>query len=51
MSRYKIGVIFGSRSTEHEVSIVTAMQVIGFLRERHDVIPIYNQRRSMVDSG
>jgi D-alanine-D-alanine ligase len=41
MSRYKIGVIFGSRSTEHEVSIVTAMQVIGFLRERHDVIPIY----------
>jgi len=41
MSRYRIGIIFGSRSTEHEVSIVTAMQVISFLRERHDVIPIY----------
>lgn len=41
MPKYKVGVIFGSRSTEHEVSIVTAMQTISFLRERHDVIPIY----------
>lgn len=41
MSRYRVGVIFGSRSTEHEVSIVTAMQVIRFLSKRHDVVPIY----------
>lgn len=41
MGRYRVGVIFGSRSTEHEVSVVTAMQVIRFLSERHDVVPIY----------
>ncbi len=33
--------MFGSRSTEHEVSVVTAMQVIKFLAERHEVTPIY----------
>ena len=41
MGRYRVGVIFGGRSTEHEVSVVTAMQVIRFLSERHDVVPIY----------
>jgi len=41
MARYRVGVVFGSRSTEHEVSIITAMQVIQFLSPRHDVVPIY----------
>jgi D-alanine-D-alanine ligase len=37
----RVGVIFGSRNTEHEVSIVTGLQVIGFLAKRHEAIPIY----------
>jgi D-alanine-D-alanine ligase len=41
MARYRVGVAFGGRSTEHEVSVVTAMQVIRALSERHDVTPIY----------
>jgi len=41
MTGYKVGVIFGGKSPEHEVSIVTALQVIGFLSPRHDVVPIY----------
>ena len=41
MARLKIGVIFGSRSTEHEVSIVTALQVMQELKKNHEVVPIY----------
>jgi D-alanine-D-alanine ligase len=37
----KIGVIFGGRSVEHDVSIVSAHQVMAVLSERHEVVPIY----------
>jgi D-alanine-D-alanine ligase len=39
--RYEVGILFGGKSTEHEVSIVSAMQVVQFLSGRHHVIPIY----------
>ncbi|MFP4322201.1 MAG: D-alanine--D-alanine ligase family protein [Anaerolineales bacterium] len=40
-----IGVIFGSRSVEHDVSIVTATQVMKALDPaRYDVVPIYITR-------
>ena len=42
--RLRIGVIFGGRSVEHDVSIVTAHQVMAVARERHDVVPIYVAR-------
>ena len=48
----KIAVVFGSRSVEHEVSIVTAMQIFENInREKYDVIPIYidKQGRWLVD--
>ncbi len=51
MAKYKVGVLFGSRTTEHEVSVVTAMQVIGFLSKRHDVIPIYITREGAWYTG
>ncbi len=42
MKKLKIGVIFGSRSVEHEVSIVTAHQVMQAMdKDRYEVIPIY----------
>jgi D-alanine-D-alanine ligase len=38
----KIGLFFGSRSVEHEISIITAMQVVNAVdRTKHEVIPIY----------
>lgn len=41
-SKIKVAVIFGSRSVEHEVSIVTAMQVFENInREKYKVIPVY----------
>ncbi len=37
-----VAVVFGSRSVEHEVSIVTAMQIFENInREKYDVIPVY----------
>ena len=43
--RYRIGVVFGGRSVEHDVSIVTAQQVMHALEEAgHTVLPIYIDR-------
>jgi D-alanine-D-alanine ligase len=39
-----VGVIFGGRSVEHDVSIVTAHQVMEVLSARHEVVPIYVTR-------
>lgn len=44
MARLAVGVVFGGRSVEHDVSIVTAHQVMAIARERHDVVPIYVAR-------
>ena len=40
----QVGVIFGGRSVEHDVSVVTAHQAMAVLSERHDVVPIYVTR-------
>ncbi len=38
----RVGVVFGSRSVEHEVSVITGQQVIAALdKSRYDVVPIY----------
>ena len=40
--KIKIGVFFGGRSVEHEVSIITAIQAIENMdKNKYDVIPIY----------
>lgn len=41
MSKHNVALIFGGRSPEHEVSIVTAHQVCAALEENYQVIPIY----------
>jgi D-alanine-D-alanine ligase len=42
MTKLKVGVLFGGRSAEHEVSVVTALQVISHLdRTKYEVLPIY----------
>jgi D-alanine-D-alanine ligase len=42
--RLSVGVVFGGRSVEHDVSIVTAHQVMAVARERYDVVPVYVAR-------
>jgi D-alanine-D-alanine ligase len=42
MPASRIGVIFGGRSVEHEVSVITAHQTMAILAQsRYDVVPIY----------
>lgn len=41
-SKIRLGVVFGSRSVEHEVSIVTAAQLMENVnRQRYELIPFY----------
>ena len=40
--KLKIAVLFGGKSTEHEISIISAIQAIGYInREKYEVIPVY----------
>lgn len=44
-TKLTVGVIFGSRSVEHDVSIVTAQQVMRALNpDRYSVVPVYITR-------
>lgn len=41
-NKTKVAVIFGGRSVEHEVSIITAMQIFENInRDKYEVIPVY----------
>jgi D-alanine-D-alanine ligase len=44
MARLKVAVLFGGRSGEHEVSLVSGASVADALAERHDVIPVLIDR-------
>lgn len=38
----KVGVVFGGRSVEHEVSVITGMQIIENIdKDKYEVVPIY----------
>ena len=40
--KIKVGVLFGGKTVEHEISIISAIQAMGYLnRDKYDVIPIY----------
>jgi D-alanine-D-alanine ligase len=47
----RVGVIFGGRSVEHDVSIVSAHQVMAALGSKHEVVPIYITREGRWLSG
>jgi D-alanine-D-alanine ligase len=51
MERLAVGVVFGGRSVEHDVSIVTAHQVMEAIGPRHDVVPVYITREGKWLSG
>lgn len=39
-----VAVIFGGRSCEHEISIISAIQVMNTLKDKYHVIPIYQSK-------
>jgi D-alanine-D-alanine ligase len=40
----RVGVVFGGRSVEHDVSIITGLQACDVLDARHEPVPIYIDR-------
>ena len=45
--KIKLGVLFGGKSVEHEVSIISALQAVASLnREKYDVVPIYMTKKN-----
>lgn len=50
--KIKIGVFFGGKSVEHEVSIITAIQAIENIdKNKYDVIPIYISKNNKMYCG
>lgn len=50
--RTKLGLIFGGRSVEHEVSIITAIETISHInKEKHEIIPIYISKQGLLYTG
>lgn len=42
MGKLRVGLFFGGRSTEHEVSVITALQAYENLdKEKYDIVPVY----------
>jgi len=52
MNKTKVAVVFGSRSVEHEVSVVTAMQILANLdQKKYEIIPVYIDKQGRWWSG
>jgi D-alanine-D-alanine ligase len=48
----KVGVLFGGKSVEHEVSIISAMQAIhAFDKTKYEIIPIYMTKEGVLYTG
>jgi D-alanine-D-alanine ligase len=48
----RVGVFFGGRSVEHEISIISAIQAINALdKTKYDIIPIYITREDALYTG
>ena len=50
--KLKVGVIFGGRTVEHEISIITANQAITNInKEKYEIIPIYISKNGKMYTG
>lgn len=48
----KLGIIFGGRSVEHEISIITANQAMGSVnKEKYEIVPIYISKQGLMYTG
>ena len=40
--KIRVGVLYGGKTTEHEVSIITAVQAMEHLnKDKYDIVPMY----------
>lgn len=50
--KIRVGVFFGGKSVEHEVSIISAIQAVNaFNREKYDIIPVYITKNNELYAG
>ena len=50
--KIKVGIIFGGRSVEHEISVITANQAINaFNKEKYEIIPLYISKKGLMYTG
>ena len=50
--KIRVGVLYGGKTTEHEVSIITAVQAMGYLnKEKYEVIPLYLTKENEIYTG
>ena len=50
--RANIGVVFGGKSVEHEISIISAIEVMNYLdSNKYNVIPIYVDKENTWYTG
>ncbi len=50
--KIRVGVLYGGKTTEHEVSIITAVQAMNNLnKEKYDVVPIYFTKDNDIYTG
>ena len=48
----KIGVFFGGRTVEHEISIITANQAMSSINtEKYEIIPVYISKKGLMYTG
>lgn len=50
--KIKVGVIFGGKSVEHEISVITANQAINAIdTEKYEIIPLYISKEGLMYTG
>lgn len=48
----KLGIIFGGKSVEHEISIITGNQAINAVdKEKYEIVPIYISKKGLMYTG
>lgn len=47
----KVALFFGGKSVEHDISIITAMQIYALIKETYDVVPVYIDKNGLWYSG
>lgn len=51
MSKLKVAIIFGGKSPEHEVSIITAVQAMAAMPKNYETIPLYVSKSGQLYTG
>lgn len=50
--KIKVGIFFGGKSVEHEISVISALQAISSLdKEKYEVIPVYITKSGEMYAG